>query len=165
MQFLTSRSIIYIRVILLLTAAFWIATDAKSLIHSNVVLLFGEAMRLPIIPVDDKGPYNGIIAILLTTLAISDLIPCMADNIEYFETTVPTRLIGFFALGGYSYLIQDRTFSNNVTFVYSFLEIWINLLIYNNLRDEKYNRLKEYINENAEELQMADGEEVRVIED
>ncbi|EGV66070.1 hypothetical protein PSN45_003105 [Yamadazyma tenuis] len=165
MKFLTSRSLIYIRTIFLFTGAFWVSTDPKSLIHSNFVLLLAEAMQLPIIPVDKKSPSNGLIAMFMTITALSDLIPCMADNVQYFETVVPTRLFGFFCLCAYTYLIEDRIFSNSVVFVYSFLEIWLNLLIFNNLRDEKYVRLKEYINEHGEEMQQEASEHVRVIED
>lgn len=163
MQFLTSRSVIYIRVILLLTAAFWIATDAQSLFHSNFVLLLGEAMRLPIIPVENKSVLNGIISLLLVFLAVNDLIPCMADNIQYFETAVPARLLFYFMLAGYIYMVEDRMFSNNVTFVYSFLEVWINYLIFMDLREERYLRLKTYINEHGEELQREQDEQVRAV--
>lgn len=165
MQFLTSRAVIYIRVILLLTAAFWVATDAKTLFHSNFVLLLGEAMRLPIIPVDPKSPANGMIALVLGLNALTDLVPCMADNVEFFDTLIPTRLFGFFMLTAYVYLVEDRIISNNVTFVYAFLEVWINFLIFNNLRDEKYNRLKDYLKEHGEDLMREAGEQVRVVDD
>lgn len=165
MQFLTSRSVIYIRVILLLTGSFWIATDAQTLFHSNFVLLLGEAMRLPIIPVDNKSPLNGMISLLLGFLAIGDLIPCLADNIQYFETAVPARLLFYFMMAGYIYFVEDRMFSNNVTFVYSFLEVWINYLVFSNLREEKYARLKQYIAEHGEELQREQDGQVRVVAD
>ncbi|CAH6719949.1 protein Ilm1p [[Candida] jaroonii] len=139
-------------------------TDAKSLIHSNFILLLGQAMNLPSIPIEDK-PINGIISLLLFLQGVHDLIPNLADNIHYFETIVPTRLFFYFCLGAYCYLFEDEYFSNNVIFVYSFLEIWVNFLIYNNLRDEKFHRLKEYINEHGEELQNSENDKVRVIED
>lgn len=165
MQFLTSRTLIYIRAILLLMGAFWIATDPKSLCHLNFILLLGEAMNLPAIPVDESFPGWGMISLLLGSLAISDLIPSLADNIQYFETIVPTRLFGYFVLGTYTYLVEDKVFGNNVIFVYSFMEIWINFLIYNNLRDEKYARLKHYTEEHGEELTREANEQVTVIEE
>mmetsp|Transcript_4507 Transcript_4507/g.4985 ORF Transcript_4507/g.4985 Transcript_4507/m.4985 type:complete len:165 (-) Transcript_4507:54-548(-) len=152
MQFLSAKSLLYVRVLLLAVIAFFCIKDPSVLLESGFAVLLGQAMQLNIILLDTSNPLIGITAITFATLAISDLIPLLADNIEYFETIVPTRLFLYFGLAAYSYVTKSPIFSNNIIFVYSFFEIWFNFLIYNNLRDEKYYRIKKFIEENGDKL-------------
>lgn len=162
MQFLSARTLLYIRVLFLATVAFFSIKNPKILLESGFAILLGQAMQLPIVIVDNTNPLIGITAVAFGTLAISDLIPLLADNIEYFETIVPTRLFMYFALAAFSYVTKSPFFSNNIIFVYSFFEVWFNFLIYNNLRDEKYYRIKKFIEENGDKLNT--DEQVRVVE-
>lgn len=79
---------------------------------------------------------------ILGLLGLTDLIQLFVDNVKYFESIVPTRLTIFFGVSAYSYLVTDSTLHNDFVFVYSFLEIWFNFLLYNILREEKHARNK-----------------------
>lgn len=164
MQFLTASTLLYARVAFLLVIGFFFVTDAESVINSNFALLLGQAMELPMVQVSATNPLLGILSVALFTLAVSDLIPLLADNVDYFETIVPTRLAAFFALAAYTYLSDFELLANNVVFTYAFFEIWFNVLIYSNLRNEKYYRLKKFVEEHGEEIQRQENEQVRVVE-
>ncbi|ODV67677.1 hypothetical protein HYPBUDRAFT_108344 [Hyphopichia burtonii NRRL Y-1933] len=164
MQFLSARSLLYIRVLLLLVISFLLITDPQSLTDANFTILLAQAMELPFAQVSDTNPLLGILSIVFGVQAISDLIPLLAENIEYFETITPTRLIFFFGLGAYTYLSSNSIIANSLVFVYAFFEIWFNFLIFNNLRDEKYYRLKKFVEEHADEIQQEAGDQVRVVE-
>ncbi|KAK6457790.1 increased loss of mitochondrial DNA protein 1 [Scheffersomyces xylosifermentans] len=164
MQFLTATSLLYIRVVFLLTIAFFLVRDPEKVGGAGFVVLLGQAMQVPIGFIKAGDPLLGILAVVFSSLAIGDVIPLLANNIDYFETVVPTRLAFFFGLAAYAYLINDSVLSNALIITYSFLEIWFNFLIFNNLRDEKYYRMKTFIEENAEAIQRAQDEQVRVVE-
>lgn len=55
--------------------------------------------------------------------------------------------------------------ANNIVFTYSFFEIWLNFLIYLNLRDEKYHRAKEFLERHGDEMREMANERVRPIEE
>lgn len=152
MQFLTAKTLLCIRSALLLWLAFYLLKNPSALCSSSFFVLMGEAMRLPIVQVSPQNPLFGILSVFVAASAIGDLIPAMAENIAHFETLVPVRLFGFFALGAFTLLSEYGMIANNLVFTYSFMEIWINFLIYSNLRDEKYYRAKQYLEEHGEEL-------------
>lgn len=161
MQFFSSRSLLYFRVVFLLVLSFFTVKDCDAILRSGFLVLLGQAMQLPIIHLRQDDPALAILGIVFGILAVNDLIPLLANNIEYFETIIPVRLFVFFGIAAYSYLAES-VFSSNIVFVYSFFEIWFNFLIYNNLRDEKYYRLKKYVEENGTEIIE---ERVQVVED
>lgn len=162
MQFLTAKSLLYCRVVFLSLITFLCVKDPVMITESNFAVLFGQAMQLPMVQLKTFNPLLGILAVVFGVLAVSDLIPLIANNIEYFESIVPTRLIIYFALAGFSYFTSSELFGNNLIFVYSFFEVWFNFLIFNNLRDEKYYRIKKFIEENGDILK--DDDKVRVVE-
>ena len=165
MQFLTSKTTLYIRTIALFVASFLLATNPKRLLEANFVHLLGEAMKLPRLEVNDNNELLGLLCILAFFLGFTDLIPLMADNVQHFEAIVPARLMVYFILTGYCYMMEGSFLSNNVMFVYSFTEVWINFLTFNNLRDEKVARLKEYVEQHGEELKQEEDQQVRVVRD
>ncbi|SGZ48999.1 CIC11C00000002271 [Sungouiella intermedia] len=152
MQFLTSKTLLYARVAFLLWLAFYLLKNPVAITSVNFSILLGQAMRLPIVDVSPNNPLFGVLSLFISMFAISDLIPAIADNIAYFETLIPSRLFAFFALGGFCMISDYSLIANNLVFTYSFLEIWIHFLIFNNLRDEKYYRAKHYLEEHGEEL-------------
>lgn len=164
MQFLSAATILYARVLLLLALSFGLIKSPGSIVNANFSLLLGQAMRLATVHVSDKNPLFGLLALLFGTLAISDLIPVIAENIAYFETVVPTRLAFFFLLGSFCLISDYGLISNNLVFTYAFIEIWLNFLIYNNLRDEKYHRAKKFLEEHGDELRIEEGGRVVPIE-
>lgn len=165
MQFFTSKTILYARVVLLIALAYFLAVDPSMILESHFILLLGQAMELPMLLPTTKNESDsvlyGFISVLFGIQAISDLIPILADNVQHFETLVPTRLAIFFCLAAYSYMSTDLLLGNNVVFVYSFFEIWLNFLAYNNLRDERYYKVKHFVEEHGDQVQ-ADEDRVRV---
>lgn len=152
MQFLTSKTLLYIRCAFLLWLAFYLLKSPLTICSVNFSILLGQAMRLAIVEVSANNPLFGIISVFLTASAISDLIPVLSENHTYFDTVIPVRLGFFFILGAFCMLSDYGLVANNLVFTYSFLEIWIHFLIFNNLRDEKYYRAKKYLEEHGEEL-------------
>lgn len=152
MQFLTAKAVLYIRIIFLLFVAFYLLKDPLVVTNSNFAILLGDAMHLPVVQANKANPLFGTISVLFTFLALSDLIPVTAQNITYFETLVPARLMFAFVLGSFCLVSEYAAIANNLVFTFAFIEIWLNFLIYNNLKDEKYTRVKTYLEEHGEEL-------------
>lgn len=152
MQFLTSKSLLYVRSGSLLWLAFFLLKNPVAVTSVNFSILLGQAMRLPLIEASPTNPLFGVLSLFISMSAISDLIPTIAENTAYFETIVPVRLFGFFVLAAFCMVSEYALIANNLVFTYAFLEIWINFVIFNNLRDEKYYRAKHYLEEHGEDL-------------
>lgn len=121
--------------------------------------VFTEAMNLPSVQISPYSTQLGIICLLFVFMGLNDLIPLLEDNKQYFLSMVPFRLLCFFIITGLSYFMMDNYFvHNNVVFIYSFMEIWLNFLIYNCLRDERNEdfKLQNKILEEAELLDNSD---------
>lgn len=148
MQFLSARTMLYLRVCFLSAITFYCLKDPSELINSGFVRLLGQAMQLPTIQIDDiNDPIFGLVALAFGSLTLAEIVPLFSDNVEYFESIVPARLFVYFLLCSYSYGGQSDFICNNVVFVYSFFEIWFNFLIFSNLRDERYHRVKALLKE------------------
>lgn len=148
-----------------MTIVFYLITDPESLSTAGFVILMGQAMQVPLLHLTPSSPLLGLAAITFTSLAISDVVPLIAENLAYFESLVPIRLGCYFILAAYIYLVPTSMVSNSLVITFAFLEIWFNFLIFNNLRDEKYYRMKKFVEENAEAMQRAHDEQIRVVED
>lgn len=140
-------------------------TDPEYLSNAGFVMLLGQAMEVTYAPLESSNAIIGLLVLFLGINALTDVIPLLADNLEFFETIVPTRLTVYFAVAAYSYIGNSQYFSTSLVFVYCFLEVWINFLIFNNLRDEKYVRLKKFVEENVDKIMEVEGEKVVVVED
>lgn len=165
MQFLSAKTVVYIRILGLVTFLFFLLKDPSTLFNSNFSLLLGEAMRLPIVQVTQGNPILGLLALFIGFFALSDLVPALAENTAHFETLVPVRLGFFFLLGLFCMVSEYGPLSNNIVFTYAFLEIWLNFLIYSNLRDEKYKRAKEFLEKHGDEMREMANERVVPIDD
>ena len=146
MQFLSARTMLYIRVCFLATITYYAVRDPSVIFNSGFVFLLGQAMELPTIQIEDfNDPIFGLIALAFGSLTLSEVVPLFSDNIEYFESIVPARLFVYFVVGFISYGGYSETLNNNVIFVYAFFEVWFNFLIFTNLRDERYKRVKKLL--------------------
>lgn len=152
MQFLTANIVLYIRIAFLLWLSFMLLKNPLALTNANFSILLGQAMRLPTIQVTTTNPLFGLIAVFLSSYALSDLVPLLSENIPYFENLVPVRLMFNFVLGAFCISSNYGLVANNLVFTFAFLEIWLNFLIYNNLKTEKYTRVKTYLEEHGDEL-------------
>lgn len=164
MQFLTATTVSYLRVLFLLTISFYLATDPAVITSSSFVILLGLAMRVSFASIDPKNPLLSVCSVIFATLAISDVVPLMAENLDYFETMVPARLLFFFGLGVWCFAVKGSILSNNLIFTYSFFEMWFNFLIFNNLKDEKHTKLTKFVQENSEQIRKLHDEQIRVVE-
>jgi membrane-bound acyltransferase YfiQ involved in biofilm formation len=163
MQFLTAKTLIYARITILTAVSYFFVKDPTFITSSGFVMLLGQAMQVQFAKVDPTNPLLGFVGVILFTFALCDLIPILAENLDYFDSLVPTRLAFYFALCAYTYFAKQSIVSNSLVFTYSFLEIWLNFLIYNNLRDEKYYRMKKFIEEHSDEIRAAQDEQVTII--
>ncbi|ODV60916.1 Ilm1p ASCRUDRAFT_8489 [Ascoidea rubescens DSM 1968] len=62
----------------------------------------------------------------------------------YFENLIPFRLLVLFFIIIYSYFSANYYFYNDLVILYCFLEIWINFMIYNSLKQEKELRVRNF---------------------
>ncbi|OBA22482.1 hypothetical protein METBIDRAFT_39784 [Metschnikowia bicuspidata var. bicuspidata NRRL YB-4993] len=166
MQFLTAKTVLYVRLAGLTCVCFFLLKKPQILVNANITVLLGRAMNLPIVQATPSNPLFGVLAVAIALLVVGDLVPVLADNVVYFETLVPTRLLFFFVLASFCLVSDYAVVANNLVFSYLFLEIWLNFLVFNNLRDEKYYRAKEYLETHGAELrEMADAQVMPIGED
>ncbi|EHN01608.1 Ilm1p [Saccharomyces cerevisiae x Saccharomyces kudriavzevii VIN7] len=106
-------------------------------------------MNLPELTLSRYNGQLGLFAILFVLNGIHDLIPLLENNVKYFQSIVPVRLLIFFILTGTSYLWESNFYiHNNSVFIYCFAEVWINFLLYNAVREEKneeFKRLNQFV--------------------
>ncbi|ODV77363.1 uncharacterized protein CANTADRAFT_27218 [Suhomyces tanzawaensis NRRL Y-17324] len=164
MQFLSAKTLLYARVVFIIIIAYYLVKDPEALSTAGFVVLLGQAMQVPLIRLQPTDTLTGFCAVIMAGFSIGDLIPLLANNVEYFDTLVPVRLAAYFGLAAYCYFVNDSPVSNSLIFTFSFFEIWFNFLIYNNLKDEKYYRVKKYIEEHSDEIRDAYDEEIRIVE-
>lgn len=158
MTVLTSVNVLYFRVAYLFTLAFFCFKNVNSILDNSYFLVFTQAMALPQLTMSQYSAQLGLIGMLFGMLAFTDLIPLLEDNRTYFYSIVPIRLLGYFVVATLSYTWRSNYYlHNNVIFIYSFSEIWINFVIYNSLREEKEVRYRteekrRYNDETIEEI-------------
>lgn len=121
-------------------------------------------MRVSVVQITPTNPLLGVLAVFVALTAFSDAVPLMEENTLYFETAVPARLVVYFILGGVCMFSTNGLVANNLVFTYAFLEIWLNFLAYNNLRDEKYYRAKQYLEDHGAELREHEASQVVAVE-
>lgn len=138
MAILSSFNLLFIRISFLLTLAFYCLKDVNIILNNSYFDVLTQAMNLPAIQMSRFSGQLGFFSVLFVLLAINDLIPLLEDNRQYFFSIIPVRLTGFFILTTVSYWGQDYYYlHNNVVFIYSFVEVWLNFLIYTSIREER----------------------------
>ncbi|KAK5960761.1 Ilm1p PWA37_002198 [Arxiozyma heterogenica] len=138
MAILSSFNLLFLRISLLLTLAFYCLKDVNIILNNSYFDVLTQAMNLPAIQMSRFSGQLGFFSVLFVLLAINDLIPLLEDNKQYFFSVVPVRLTVFFILTTVSYWGQDYYYlHNNVVFIYSFAEVWLNFLIYTSIREER----------------------------
>ncbi|KAG0681269.1 hypothetical protein C6P40_003163 [Pichia californica] len=150
MALFSSRTLISARLVLLTFIAYELITSPRTVIEYSGVLVLASSMNLPLLMVNDKSPIYGSIGVVMISLILSDLGPLLDKNVKYFETAVFVRLTFFFGLCAYCYLGTWVVLCNSIVFFYSFLEVWFGILTFSTLKDERYNRAKEEIVNEAE---------------
>lgn len=152
---------IYIRIIYLTVISYYLLQWPEALGTFGVVVLLGQAMKVPLVFLDSGNPLTSVLAFFFGMLALTDLVPILLENISYFDTIIPIRTTVYFLLAGYMCVVSSPL-ANSLMFTYVFFEVWINFITYNNLRDEKYYRFKKFMEENPHAFDEAAGEQVRV---
>ena len=147
MQFFSAKSLLYLRVVFLSVITFYSFKDASAIANAGFTLLLGQAMRLPLVIVEADNPVYGTVGLVFGSLVLGEVVPLVTDNVEYFDDVVPMRLLAYFLLALYSVLGSSAFLCNNLVFTYAFFEIWFNFLIFNNLRDERFTRMKKVVQE------------------
>ena len=138
MAILSSFNLLFIRISFLLALAFYCLKDVNIILNNSYFDVLTQAMNLPAIQMSRFSGQLGFFSVLFVLLAINDLIPLLEDNRQYFFSIIPVRLTGFFILTTVSYWGQDYYYlHNNVVFIYSFVEVWLNFLIYTSIREER----------------------------
>ncbi|CAL9734008.1 hypothetical protein MOSE0_D02476 [Monosporozyma servazzii] len=138
MAILSSFNLIFVRISFLFTIAFFCFKDVNSILNNSYFDIFTVAMDLPAVQMSRYSGQLGLFGAVFALLAVSDLIPLLEENKQYFFSMVPTRLTIFFILTTASYWGSDYYYlHNNVVFIYVFAEVWLNFLIYNSIREER----------------------------
>ncbi|QHS74344.1 Ilm1p [Saccharomyces paradoxus] len=148
-QALNSTNVAFFRVAFLFTIAFFCLKNVNSILQNTYFLVLTEAMNLPQLTLSRYNGQLGLFALLFALNGIQDLIPLLENNVKYFQSIVPFRLLIFFILTGISYLWESNFYvHNNSVFIYCFAEVWINFLLYNAIREEKnedFKRLNQFM--------------------
>ncbi|CAI4044011.1 hypothetical protein SKDZ_10G3140 [Saccharomyces kudriavzevii ZP591] len=148
-QALNYTNIAFFRVAFLFTIAFFCVKNVNSILQNTYFLVLTQAMNLPELTLSRYNGQLGLFAILFVLNGIHDLIPLLENNVKYFQSIVPVRLLIFFILTGTSYLWESNFYiHNNSVFIYCFAEVWINFLLYNAVREEKneeFKRLNQFV--------------------
>ncbi|OXB42681.1 hypothetical protein B1J92_H00550g [Nakaseomyces glabratus] len=143
MGILSAQNLILLRSALLLTIAFFCIKNVNSILQNSFFLVLSQAMELPALSMSQYSGQLGMFSILFFFAALNDLVPLMEDNKTYFRSIVPVRLTVFFIIGAIAYLwTENLYFHNNAVFIYCFIEIWINFLLLNAVREERNEEFK-----------------------
>lgn len=138
MAILSSFNLLFVRISFLFTLAFFCLKDVNSILNNSYFDILTQAMGLPAVQMSRYSGQLGLFSVVFALLAITDLIPLLEENKQFFFSMVPTRLTIFFILTSVSYWGQDYYYlHNNVVFVYCFAEVWLNFLIYSSIREER----------------------------
>lgn len=150
MAIFSSRVLISARLLLLSYVAYQLIVSPRTVIEYSGVMVLSSSMNLPLLMVNEKSPIYGVIGVVLLSLVLSDIGPLFEGNNAYFESTVFIRLSIFFGLCAYCYLGTWVVLCNSIVFTYSFLEVWFGILTFSTLKEERYNRAKKVMTEEAE---------------
>lgn len=143
MTVLSSVNLLLIRVTFLCAIAFFCFKNVTSILDNSYILVLTQAMDLPQLIMSQYSAQLGLFGFLFILLALTDLVPLLEDNKTYFYSIVPIRLFAYFITASLSFVWNSNLYlHNNAVFIYSFIEIWINFLIYNALREEKETDLR-----------------------
>ncbi|AGO10620.1 AaceriABR166Cp [[Ashbya] aceris (nom. inval.)] len=131
-------TVIYARIGFLLTLAFFSVKDVELILNHSFIIILARAMNLPELHIPRHSAQLGMVSVLFFLLAVSDLLPLLENNLAYFDSLVPFRLLAFFILALVSYLRESNLyFHNNAVFVYCFCEIIMHFMIYTAIKDEQ----------------------------
>lgn len=140
MALVTSKRLLWARLVLLSVIGYKLLVDPESVLQFNGVLVLSSAMGLPILMYNEKSQVYGLVGVLFIGMVVSDVGPLLETNVKYFETTVLLRLIYSLLLCVYCYMSDYLPVCNSAVFSYAFIETWFGILQYNCLREEHYKR-------------------------
>ncbi|KAL1638518.1 putative increased loss of mitochondrial dna protein 1 [Diplodia seriata] len=153
MAILSSFAIIRGLCLFHITLAWYLLSAPRIVAEQNLVVLFGEAMRIPE-PTQFLKPNSAsaFSAIILAFLGLSDLIAVSMDEeiaFPYWANNIPLRLMFLLGLTGYTYAFKPSSgqslfthgvgdpLKNRLVFTWGFFECTIWFWAYVTLRDEK----------------------------
>ncbi|SCV02082.1 LAMI_0G15742g1_1 [Lachancea mirantina] len=144
MALLSSVNIVYLRVAFLCFLSYACLKDVSMILDNASFLVLTHAMQLPALNLAATSAQLGLFAVIFGLMALHDLIPLLETNRMYFQSIVPTRLLFFFVIAGMSYFLETNFyFHNNAVFIYAFVEVWMNFLIFSAIREEKNEDFKQ----------------------
>ncbi|CCE63128.1 hypothetical protein TPHA_0E00320 [Tetrapisispora phaffii CBS 4417] len=151
MALLSSTNVLYLRIAFLSTISFFCFKNVTSILENSYFLVLTQAMNLPALNLAPKSAQLGVVGLLFALLAIDDLIPLLERNTKHFSSIVPFRLMIFFIVTASSYLAETNYYvHNNAVFIYSFIEVWLNFLIFSAIREERndeYSRTHQFMDD------------------
>lgn len=150
MALFSSRTLITARIVLFSFIAYHLLVSPRTIIEYSGVMVLASSMNLPMLMVNDKSPIYGSIGVVMISLIISDLGALLDNNVAYFETAIFIRLTFFLGLCVYCFLGTWVVLSNSIVFAYSFLEVWFGILTFSTLKEEKQNRIKDFVAKEAD---------------
>lgn len=140
MAAISSFNGLFVRVVFLFALAYFCFVDINKILENSYVLVLTQAMNLPGLMMSKNSAQLGVFGILFLLSAVQDLIPLLETNKKHFNSIVPVRLLIFFILTGMSYMWESNFYvHNNAVFIYSFIEVWINFVVFGALREERNN--------------------------
>ncbi|GME72661.1 unnamed protein product [[Candida] boidinii] len=153
MALVSFTTLAYLRIAFFTLVSYYLIFDPKTVFDYDGVIVLSSAMKLPLLLVNEDSPIYGTIGVVLFMSIVSDLVPLLEDNRQYYEAVLPTKLLIFFCLASYSYLGSYVYLCNSIVFCYTFVEIWFSILMFSSLKDESQSILKEKLVERNEKLE------------
>ena len=167
MALFTSEFIIKCRAATYILLSVLCFKNISALTTNNSLVTFSIAMRLPQVVINESSIIVGILSVFLFNIGLLDLLSLIhygKIKAHFYKDFVFIRLTSAFVITFISYFNKvNFKWHNNFVFLYGFIELWFNFIIYNCIKEElndanieskkkyEYKVLNEQIDDEVEE--------------
>ncbi|GMM43373.1 hypothetical protein D499_0AE00150 [Hanseniaspora uvarum DSM 2768] len=114
--------------------------NISAITTNNSLVTFSIAMRLPQVVINENSIIVGILSIFLFNIGLLDVLSLIhygKIKAHFYKDFVLLRLTSAFVITFISYFNKVNVkWHNNFVFLYGFIELWFNFIIYNCLKEE-----------------------------
>lgn len=140
MALFTSEFIIKCRAATYILLSILCFKNISALTTNNSLVTFSIAMRLPQVVVNDSSIIVGILSVFLFNIGLLDVLSLIhygKIKAHFYKDFVFIRLSSAFIITFISYFNKVNVkWHNNFVFLYGFIELWFNFIIYNCIKEE-----------------------------
>lgn len=140
MALFTSEFIIKCRAATYILLSILCFKNISALTTNNSLVTFSIAMRLPQVVINESSIIVGILSVFLFNIGLLDVLSLIHyEKIKshFYKDFVFIRLTSAFVITFISYFNKVNVkWHNNFVFLYGFIELWFNFIIYNCIKEE-----------------------------